>query len=349
MSATALPLLPTTLVGSYPQPDWLVDRDVLLGHGPPRVRLKQVWRVPEAELEAAQDDAVRLALRDQERAGIDVVTDGEVRRESYFNKFATALSGIDLDRPGEVISRTGRKTPVPRVVGPIRRERPVLVRDAEFLRAETDRPIRMTVPGGFTLAKLAQDEYYGDFGRLVDAYADAVNAEVRDLKAAGVDIVQIDEPYLQANPDDAAKHGVRAIDRALDGIAGPSAVHLCFGYAYVVSGKPAGYSYLPELETCRAEQVSIEAAQPKLDPAILRRLPSKQIIYGVIDLGTKDVESAATVAGRIRGALAHISAARLILAPDCGMKYLPRDVAYGKLEAMVAGARIVRREITGRT
>jgi 5-methyltetrahydropteroyltriglutamate--homocysteine methyltransferase len=348
VSAGALPLLPTTLVGSYPQPDWLVDRKVLLGHGPPRVRLKQVWRIPEDELEAAQDDAVRLALRDQERAGIDVVTDGEVRRESYFNKFATALSGIDLDRPGEVISRTGRKTQVPRVVGPIRRERPVLVRDAEFLRAETDRPIRMTVPGGFTLAKLAQDEHYGDFGRLVDAYADAVNAEVRDLEAAGVDFVQIDEPYLQANPDDAAKHGVRAIDRALDGIAGPSAVHLCFGYAYVVSGKPAGYSYLPELEGCRAEQVSIEAAQPKLDPAILRRLPSKQIIYGVIDLGTKSVESPETVAGRIRGALGHVPPERLILAPDCGMKYLPRDIAFAKLEALVAGAKIVRAEIAGR-
>jgi 5-methyltetrahydropteroyltriglutamate--homocysteine methyltransferase len=345
VSATAPPLLPTTLVGSYPQPGWLVDRKVLLGHGPPRVRLKQVWRVPEDEIEAAQDDAVRLALRDQERAGIDVVTDGEARRESYFNKFATALSGIDLDRPGEVLSRTGRKTQVPRVIGPIRRERPVLVRDAQFLRTETDRPIRVTVPGGFTLAKLAQDEHYGDFGRLVDAYADAVNAEARDLRSVGVDVVQIDEPYLQANPDDAAKHGVRAIDRALDGIAGPSAVHLCFGYAYVVSGKPAGYSYLPELDACRADQISIEAAQPRLDPAILRRLPSKRIVYGVIDLGTNAVESPEAVAGRIRGALAHVPAERLILAPDCGMKYLPREVAFAKLQALVAGARIVRGEM----
>jgi 5-methyltetrahydropteroyltriglutamate--homocysteine methyltransferase len=348
MNTSALPVLPTTLVGSYPQPGWLVDKSKLLGSAPPRVRLKEVWRVPEAELEAAQDDATRLAIRDQELAGIDILTDGEIRRESYFNRFATALSGIDLDRPGEVTSRTGRKVHVPRVVGPIRRERPVVVRDAQFLRSETARPIRMTVPGAFTLAKLAQDEYYRDFGRLVDAYAAAVNAELRDLKAVGVDVVQLDEPYLQANPEDAAKHGVRAIDLALEGIAGPTAVHLCFGYAYVVSGKPGGYSYLPELNACRADQISIEAAQPRLDPAVLRQLSAKTVIYGVLDLGTHTVETPETVAGRIRAALAHAPAARLVLAPDCGMKYLPRDVALGKLKAMVAGAKIVRTEIGAR-
>jgi 5-methyltetrahydropteroyltriglutamate--homocysteine methyltransferase len=341
-------MLPTTLVGSYPQPGWLVDKSKLLGSAPPRVRLKEVWRVPEPELEAAQDDATRLAIRDQEMAGIDILTDGEIRRESYFNRFATALSGIDIDRPGEVPSRTGRKVHVPRVVGPIKRERPVVVRDAEFLRAETARPIRMTVPGAFTLAKLAQDEYYRDFGKLVDAYAAAVNAELRDLKSVGVDIVQLDEPYLQANPEDAGKHGVRAIDLALDGIAGPTAVHLCFGYAYVVSGKPGGYSYLPELNGCRADQISIEAAQPRLDPGVLRELSKKTVIFGVLDLGSHIVETPEIVAGRIRSALAHIPPTRLVLAPDCGMKYLPRDVAFGKLKAMVEGAKIVRAEV-GRT
>jgi 5-methyltetrahydropteroyltriglutamate--homocysteine methyltransferase len=346
--AASLPVLPTTLVGSYPQPVWLVDKKKLLGSAPPRVRLKEVWRVSEPDLEEAQDDATRLAIHDQEAAGIDVVTDGEIRRESYFNRFATALSGIDIDRPGEVLSRTGRKVHVPRVVGPIKRERPVVLRDAQFLRAETKRPIRMTVPGAFTLAKLAQDEYYRDFGKLVDAYAAAVNAEVRDLKAAGVDVVQLDEPYLQANPDDAAKHGVRAIDLALDGIAGPSAVHLCFGYAYVVPGKPGGYSYLPELNACRADQISIEAAQPKLDPATLRQLPAKTVIYGVIDLGNPAIETPEVVAGRIRSALAHAPASRLVIAPDCGMKYLSRNVAFGKLKAMVDGAAIVRAELAAR-
>jgi 5-methyltetrahydropteroyltriglutamate--homocysteine methyltransferase len=342
-----LPLLPTTLVGSYPQPGWLVDKKALMGRGPPRVRMREVWRVPEAELEAAQDDAVRLAVDDMARAGIDIATDDEVRRESYFNQFATALDGLDVDTTAEVPSRTGRMTLVPRVVGPIRRTRAVLVRDVEYLRAQTDKPIKVTVPGAFTMTKLAKDEYYGDTGRLIDAYADAVNAELRDLKRAGADVVQLDEPYLQANPDEAREHGVRAIDRALDGIEGPTALHLCFGYAYVVKDKPAGYSFLPELEAASVGQVSIEAAEPDLDLAVLGHLPSKTIILGALDLSRHEVETAETVAGRIRAALEHVPAERLIVAPDCGMKYLPRDVAFGKLCALVAGARLVRAEIGG--
>ena len=339
-------LLATTLVGSYPQPNWLVDKRRLLSNAPPRVRLREVWQVPEAELEEAHDDAALLALHDQERAGIDIVGDGEVRRESYFNCFATALDGLDLDRPGTVSSRTGTPVQVPRVVGPIRRTKPVQVRDVAFLRQHTDKPLKITIPGAFTMAKLAVDEHYRDFESLVMAFAAAVNEEVRDLKAAGADVVQLDEPYMQAYADDARRCGIAAIDAALDGIEGPSVVHLCFGYAYVVKDKPSGYSFLPELDACRATAVSIEAAQPRLDAAILERLPSKQVLYGVIDLGTHDVETPGQVAGRLRVALHHISPDRLLVAPDCGMKYLPREIAYGKLRAMVDGADIVRAELS---
>ncbi len=338
-------LIPTTLVGSYPQPDWLVDKAVLLGSGPPRVRMRDVWRVPEAHLAEAQDDATLTAINDQERAGIDIVTDGEIRRESYFNRFANALEGIDLDNPAEVPNRRGKPTPVPRVVGPVRRTRPVQVRDVEFLRAHTDRPIKITIPGAFTMAKLALDEHYGDQEALIAAYAAALNEEVRDLKSAGADVIQIDEPYMQANPEEADRFGVAAIDRALDGIPGSTIVHLCFGYAYVVKEKPEGYSFLPQLDRCCAGAISIEAAQPELDPAILERLPSKTILFGVISLGTNDVETPALVAERLRGALRHISPDRLVAAPDCGMKYLPRDVAFGKLKALVEGAAIIRREV----
>ncbi len=338
-------LIPTTLVGSYPQPDWLVDKDKLLGSGPPRVRMRDVWRVPEDLLEQAQDDGTLTALHDQERAGIDIVSDGEIRRESYFNRFANALDGIDIDNPGTVPSRTGKPTQVPRVVGPIQRTQPVQVRDVAFLRAHTDRPIKITIPGAFTMAKLALDEHYGDPEALIMAYAGALNEEVRELKSAGADVIQIDEPYMQANPIEAERFGVAAIDRALHGIDGPTVVHLCFGYAYVVSDKPEGYSFLPQLDACCADAISIEAAQPNLDPAILEKLPSKNVLFGVIDLGTEKVETPDLVADRLRGALTHISADRLIAAPDCGMKYLPRDVAFGKLQALVAGAAIVRNEI----
>lgn len=338
-------LIPTTLVGSYPQPDWLVDKSVLLGSGPPRVRMREVWRIDETHLQEAQDDAVLAALHDQERAGIDIVSDGEIRRESYFNHFANALEGIDVDNPGTVPGRTGKPTAVPRVIGPIRRTRPVQVRDVAFLRGQTDRPIKVTLPGAFTMAKMALDEHYGDQGRLIDAYADVLNEEIRELKAAGADVIQLDEPHMQAHPIEAEKYGVGAIDRALHGVDGPSMVHLCFGYAYVVRDKPSGYSYLPQLEGCCASGVSIEAAQPRLDPAILDQLPTKWVMFGVIDLGSEDVETPEGIAAQLRGALDHIAPDRLIAAPDCGMKYLPREVALAKLQAMVAGAKMVRSEL----
>lgn len=337
-----LPLLPTTVVGSYPQPDWLIDRQMLMTHGPPRVRMREIWRVDERFLEAAQDDATRLAIADMERAGLDIISDGEIRRESYFNRFATALSGIDIDRPGIVLNRSGKQTAVPRVVGKVERLRPVEKRDAEFLRRHTGRAIKLTLPGPFTMTQLAKDEHYGDERALAMDYADAVNQEARDLKAAGVDFVQLDEPYLQAHPEKARSYGVEAIDRALAGIAGPTIVHMCFGYAYVVKDKPSGYSFLPELDRCRAAQISIEAAQPRLDLAILAALPSKTMMVGVLDLGDTAIETPAMVASRIEQALAHIPPERLVVAPDCGMKYLPRDVAFGKLAAMVEGTRQVR-------
>jgi 5-methyltetrahydropteroyltriglutamate--homocysteine methyltransferase len=339
-------LIPTMLVGSYPQPSWLVDKDKLLASGPPRVRMRNVWRIDDAYLEEAQDDATIVAIKDQERAGIDVVSDGEIRRESYFNRFANALDGIDLDNPATVPGRTGKPTLVPRVIGEIRRTRPVQVRDVNFLRSRTNRKIKITIPGAFTMAKLAADEHYFDQEALIMAYAKVVNEEIRDLQAAGADLVQIDEPYLQAHPEEADRYGVAAINRALDGITCATAVHLCFGYAYVVHDKPSGYSFLPQLNDCRADAISIEAAQPALDPKVLERLPEKQIIYGVINLGDQTVETPNDVAARLRAALHHVPAERLIAAPDCGMKYLPRTVAYGKLKALADGAAIVRNELS---
>jgi 5-methyltetrahydropteroyltriglutamate--homocysteine methyltransferase len=297
--------------------------------------------VPEPFLEEAQDDATRIAVSDMERAGVDVITDGEMRRESYSNRFATALQGVDLDKPGLALDRTGHENPVPRVVGPIRRARPVEVRDVEFLRAITDRPIKITVPGPFTMTQQAQDEYFGDERSLALAYAEAVNEELRDLKAAGADVVQIDEPYLQARPDRARAYAVEAIDRALEGIEGGTVLHTCFGYAHIVKDKPEGYPFLRELNECRATHLSLEAAQPNLDPELLRDVPGKTIVLGVLDLGSSDVETPETVASRIRAALAVVPQERLVVAPDCGMKYLPRERAFRKLRAMVAGARLV--------
>src|SRR5258705_7470230 len=339
-------LLPTSLVGSYPQPDWLIDRQSLAKQMPPRVRARELWRIDPQHLEAAQDDATLLAIRDQERAGLDIITDGEQRRESYSNRFATALDGIDIDNPGKTPNRTGGFAIVPRIVGPIRRRQPVEVRDAQFLRANTDRMIKMTVPGPFTMAQQGQDEFYKDEEALALDYAAALNAEIKDLFAAGADIVQLDDPWMQARPQKAQSYGLKALDRALDGVTGKTAVHLCFGYAQMVKNKPSGYAFLGELDRCAARQISIEAAQPKLDLAVLRQLPSKTIILGVLDLSDQTVETVETIAGRIRAALPFVSPERLVIAPDCGLKYLPRDVAFGKMRAMAQGAAIVRRELT---
>jgi 5-methyltetrahydropteroyltriglutamate--homocysteine methyltransferase len=341
-----LPLLPTTLVGSYAQPDWLIDRKKLAGRFPPRVRARELWRVAPEWLEQAQDDATLLAIRDQERAGLDIVTDGEMRRESYSNRFATALDGVDIDNPGTALDRSGHPNPVPRVTGPIRRRHPVQVRDVEFLRANTDRMIKITVPGPFTMSQQAQDDYYKDEVALGLDYAAAVNAEIKDLFAAGADIVQVDEPYMQARADKAKKHGVQLLDRALDGVTGTTAVHICFGYAAVIHNRPPAYSFLPEFEHSKVEQISIETAQAKLDCAVLQKLPSKTILLGVLDLSDMGIETPETVAGRIRRALPHVPADRIVVAPDCGLKYLPREVAFGKMQAMVQGAAIVRKELS---
>jgi 5-methyltetrahydropteroyltriglutamate--homocysteine methyltransferase len=331
--------LVTTVVGSYPQPGWLIDRGRLGERLPPRVRARDLWRVPEPYLEEAQDDATRLAVQDMERAGVDVVTDGEMRRESYSNRFATALEGVDVDNPGVALDRTGRESPVPRVVGPIRRTRPVEVRDVEFLRSITDRRTKITVPGPFTMTQQAQNEHYPDERSLALAYAQAVNEELRDLKAAGADVVQIDEPYLQARPEAARRYALEAIDRALEGIEGETVLHTCFGYAHVVKERLHGYPFLGELDDCRATHISLEAAQPALDPGVLRDLPGKTIVLGVLDLGASELETPEAVAGRIRRALAVVPPERLVVAPDCGMKYLPRERAFRKLEAMGTGAR----------
>ena len=339
-------LLPTTVVGSYPQPEWLVDREMLGSRLPPRVRAREIWRVAPEFLEQAHDDATLIAIRDMERAGIDIITDGEVRRESYSNRFATALEGMDLDNPGTALDRTGHPNPVPRVVGPIRRTRPVEKRDVEFLRANTESVIKATLPGPFTMSQQAQDDHYHDEEAFAMALAEAVNEEVRDLFAAGADIVQLDEPYLQARSEKAARFAIRAINRALEGITGTTALHTCFGYAHIVHDRPNGYPFLEPLADVNVRQISIESAQQKVDLGVLGSLGAKTVIVGVIDLSDESpVEDVDTVARRIRNALQHVDPERLILAPDCGMKYLPRDKAFGKLRALAAAAERVRAEL----
>ena len=335
----------TTVVGSYPQPEWLIDRKALASGSVPRVRSSGLWRVPEEHLEEAQDDATLVAIRDLERAGLDIITDGEIRRESYSNRFATALEGIDPVRPGQVIGANGQPIQVPRVVGPIRRERPLQVKDLEFLRRNTDSSIKATLPGPFTMAQQAQNEYYPDRESLAMDYAACVNQEVKELFAVGADVVQLDEPWLRTNIEEARSYAVAAIDRALEGVSGATALHLCFGYAAVVSNKPSSYSFFTELEASTVQQISVEAAQPNLDLAVLKELPSKTIILGVLDLSDMEVESTESIAARIREALEYVPSQRLMVAPDCGMKYLPREVARGQLKAMVAAAALVRESL----
>jgi len=347
-----LPLLPTTIVGSYPQPDWLIDRVRLKDRLPPRVRAKELWRMPEELLAVAQDDATVLAIHDQERAGVDIIGDGEMRRESYSNRLANALSGIDEEKPGSALDRTGNPNPVPRVAGPIRRLGPIEVQDVALLKRNTDHPIKITIPGPFTMTQQAQNDYYKDDEALATDYAAAVNQEIKDLHAAGCDVVQLDEPYLQARSDKAKHYAVKAINKALEGVTGKTALHICFGYSYVIDShghdhKPNGYAYLRELEETNIDVISLEAAEPGLDPAVLKDLPNKTVMYGVIDMHNPEVETAQTVADRIRGALKYKSAEKIWVAPDCGMKYISREVAFGKLKAMVDGAKIVRRELGG--
>ena len=340
-------LLPTSLVGSYAQPNWLLDRAKLANRFPPRTRAKELWRVDDEFLEEAQNDATILAIRDQERAGLDIITDGEMRRESYSNRFATALDGVDIDNPGTALDRSGHPNPVPRIVGPIRRKHPIEVEDVKFLRANTDRRIKITVPGPFTMAQQAENEHYEKESELAMDYAVAVNEEVRDLFSAGADIVQLDEPYMQARPEKAEDYGLEALNQALDGIKGETAVHICFGYAAIIHDRPkGGYSFLPQLADCSAHGISIETAQSKLDCSVLETLPNKKIILGVLDLADREVETPETIAKRIRRALPHHDAEKIIVAPDCGLKYLSRDIAYAKMKAMADGAAIVRRELT---
>jgi 5-methyltetrahydropteroyltriglutamate--homocysteine methyltransferase len=339
-------LFPTSLVGSYPQPDWLIDRERLGHRFPPRVRARELWRVDPAHLEEAQRDATLLAIMAQEQAGLDIVTDGEMCRESYSNRFATALDGVDIDNPGTALDRSGHPNPVPRVTGPIKRRHPVEVGDLAFLRASTGKTVKITVPGPFTMAQQAQNDHYASTEDLALGYAEAVNEEVKDLFAAGADIVQLDEPYLQARPEEARRYGVAALNRALDGVTGTTAVHLCFGYAAIIHDRPSGYSFLPELAAANCDQVSIETAQSGLDCSVLATLEGKTIILGVLNLGDNTVETADDVAARVRRALPYVPAERLVLAPDCGMKYLPRDVAFGKLAAMTQAAGSLRAEFS---
>ncbi len=337
-------LFPTTLVGSYPQPEWLIDRKKLAGRFPPRVRARELWRVEPSFLQEAQDDATLLAIRAQEEAGLDIITDGEIRRESYSNRFATALEGVDIDNPGSALDRSGHPNPVPRVVGRIRRKHPVEVQDLLFLKKHTAKKTKITVPGPFTMSQQAQNDFYKSEEEAAMDYAAAVNEEIKDLFAAGADIVQIDEPYMQARPEKARQYGLKALNRALEGVSGTTAVHICFGYAAIIHARPEGYSFLPELAGSPCKQVSIETAQSNLDTAILAKLPGKKIMVGCIDLSDMAVETPQKVVERLKKALEHVKPQNVIVAPDCGMKYLPREVAYGKMKAMVEGARLLRKE-----
>jgi 5-methyltetrahydropteroyltriglutamate--homocysteine methyltransferase len=337
-------LFPTTLVGSYPQPDWLIDRKKLAGRFPPRVRARELWRVGEPFLEEAQNDATVLAIRAQEEAGLDIITDGETRRESYSNRFATALEGVDIDNPGSALDRSGHPNPVPRIVGKIRRKHAVEVQDLLFLKKNTNQRVKMTVPGPFTMSQQAQNDFYKSEEEAAMDYAAAVNAEIRDLFAAGADIVQVDEPYMQARPEKARQYGLKALNRALEGVSGTTAVHICFGYAAIIHQRPSGYSFLPELAGCSCKQVSIETAQSGLDTSVLQKLPGKKIMVGCIDLSDMTVETPQQVVARVKKAMPHVARENIILAPDCGMKYLPREVAFGKMKAMVEGAKLLRSE-----
>ena len=337
-------LFPTTLVGSYPQPEWLIDRNKLAGRFPPRVRAKELWRIAEPHLEEAQDDATVLAIRAQEQAGLDIITDGETRRESYSNRFATALEGVDIDNPGTALDRSGHPNPVPRIVGRIRRKHAVEVQDLLFLKKHTSRRTKITVPGPFTMAQQAQNDFYKSEEEAALDYAAAVNQEIKDLFAAGADIVQIDEPYMQARPEKARQFGLKALNRALEGVSGETAVHICFGYAAIIHARPSGYSFLPEFAGCSCKQVSIETAQSSLDCSVLQQLPGKKIMVGVINLDDMAIETPEQVAARVKRALPYIQKENVILAPDCGMKYLPREVAYGKMKALVEGAKLLRAE-----
>ncbi|MFN7002799.1 MAG: uroporphyrinogen decarboxylase family protein [Roseinatronobacter sp.] len=339
-------LFPTSLVGSYCQPDWLIDREKLKGQFPPRTRARELWRIPEPLLAKAQDDATLLAIREQERAGLDIITDGEIRRESYSNRFATALDGLDLDNYGEILTRSGLPVPVPRIVGPIRRTRPIEVEDLKFLRAHTDRQIKITLPGPFTMSQQVVNEHYPSIADAAMDYARAVREEIADLFAAGADVVQLDEPWMQAKPDLAAEYGLKALNAALEGAAGTTAVHICFGYAALTKNRPEGYSFLPQLADCLCDQISIETAQANLDTSVLESLRGKTIILGVLNLADMTVETPEIIAHRIRRALPHVDAEKVVVAPDCGLKYLPRDVAFGKMKAMADGAAIVRAELS---
>ena len=337
-------LFPTTLVGSYPQPEWLIDRAKLAARFPPRVRAQELWRVPPPLLAQAQDDATLLAIRAQEEAGLDIITDGEIRRESYSNRFATALEGVDIDHPGTALDRSGHPNPVPRIVGRVRRKHPVEVEDLRFLKKHTSKQVKITVPGPFTMSQQAQNDYYPSQEEAAMDYAAAVNEEIKDLFAAGADVVQVDEPYMQARPEKARQYGLKALNRALDGVSGTTAVHICFGYAAIIHERPGGYSFLPELAGCSCAQVSIETAQSNLDCAVLAQLPGKKIMVGCIDLSDPAVESPQTVMARVKRALAYVPKENVILAPDCGMKYLPRESAFGKMKAMVEAAKMLRAE-----
>ncbi len=337
-------LFPTTIVGSYPQPDWLIDRDKLAGRFPPRVRARELWRVSEPYLQQAMEDATLLAIRAQEDAGLDIITDGEIRRESYSNRIATALEGIDIDNPGTALDRSGHPNPVPRIAGKIRRARPIELEDLLFLKSHTTRKVKITVPGPFTMLQQAQNDFYATEEEAAMDYAIALNAEIKDLFANGADVVQVDEPYMQARPEKARQYGIKALNRALEGVSGTTAVHICFGYAAIIHARPNGYSFLPEFAACSCNQISIETAQSNLDCAVLAQLPGKQIMVGCLDLSSHNVETPLVVAARIQRALQHIQPEQVILAPDCGMKYLPRAVADGKLRSMVEAAKILRAE-----
>ncbi len=339
-----LPLFPTAIVGSLPQPEWLIDREKLKGQFPPRTRAKELWRVEEAFLEEAQRDAIRLAVAAQEAAGLDVIGDGEISRESYSNHFANALDGIDLDNPGKALDRSGEEVFVPRITGKIARRHAVGVEAVKFLRSLTDKPIKFTVPGPFTMSQQAQDDHYGSRAAAAMDYAKAVNEEIRDLLAAGADIVQLDEPYMQARPEQAREYGLEALNAALEGVGGKTCVHICFGYAALIHARPEGYSYLPELAGACCDQISIETAQSNLDCTVLESLPDKDILLGVLDLSTPEVEDVQTIKNRVLKALCHVDQERVVLAPDCGMKYLPPESAYGKLANMVAAAKELREE-----
>jgi 5-methyltetrahydropteroyltriglutamate--homocysteine methyltransferase len=338
-------LLPTTIAGSLPKPAWLATPEVLWAP----------WRLAGEQLAEGKRDAVLLALRDQEAAGIDIVGDGEQSRQHFVHGFLAGIEGVDMTRRRRIPIRAGRyEADCPTVTGPIRRPAPVHAEEARFARAHTAHRLKFTLPGPMTIVDTVADEHDGDRVRLAMAFARVLNEEARELAALGVDVVQIDEPAFNVYMDEVRDWGIAALERAVDGVACTTAVHVCYGYgieANIAWKRSLGDEWrqyeltFPHLARSRIDQVSLECANSRVPMSLLSLLDGKDVLAGCIDVASTHVETPEEVAGVIREALRHVAPERLQPCTNCGMAPLPREVARAKLRALAAGAALVREEL----